>query len=183
MANWTILDLQEHAGYMRGYACLVLAASSHYGIPVDIIFGLGSRETGWQDITGDGGHGRGIMQIDDRTWRPEAIWNDPRQPIPRPAWVTSNNASDPGANIAFACALLREDLDVFLFRNEPQDLNVLMPRRDPMSWALAAYNCGLGAEEYIQSHNLDPDAHTTHRDYSADILSRAQWWRTLQWAS
>src|SRR3954462_7514492 len=63
----------------------VAAASKKYGIPPEVLFGVMMRETGGRNIVGDGGHGRGLMQIDDRS---------------HGAWLASHNGGmDPASNI------------------------------------------------------------------------------------
>jgi hypothetical protein len=38
-----------------------------YGLPRCLLYAVGSRETNLRDVTGDGGHGRGVFQLDDRS--------------------------------------------------------------------------------------------------------------------
>jgi len=38
-----------------------------YGLPVALLYALGSRETNLTNETGDGGHGHGVFQLDDRS--------------------------------------------------------------------------------------------------------------------
>lgn len=47
---------------------LLDAAAQRYGIPADILKGVAYQESGWRaDASSfDGGHGKGVMQIDDR---------------------------------------------------------------------------------------------------------------------
>lgn len=61
------------------------AAAEKYGIPPNILKGVAYQESGWRANASsfDGGHGKGIMQIDDRYHefaRTNAVW-DPAQNI------------------------------------------------------------------------------------------------------
>ena len=44
-------------------------AAERYQLPPEILLAIASRETNMRNIIGDGGHGYGIMQIDDRSFR------------------------------------------------------------------------------------------------------------------
>jgi hypothetical protein len=87
---------------------------------------------------GDFGHGRGLMQIDDRA---------------HPEFTAGEDWKDPQANITYGAKLLRS-----LFDAGNGDLRA----------AIAAYNAGPRALKLT-----DPDVITTGRNYSADVLARA----------
>lgn len=87
---------------------------------------------------GDFGHGRGLMQIDDRA---------------HPEFTTGEEWKDPQANITYGSKLLRS-----LYDAGGGDLRA----------AIAAYNAGPRALTLT-----DPDVITTGRNYSADVLARA----------
>ena len=44
-------------------------AEEKYDLPPGLMLAVASRETHMKNIRGDGGHGRGVFQIDDR-WHP-----------------------------------------------------------------------------------------------------------------
>lgn len=44
------------------------ASSRTYNLPEMALYAVASRETGCRNIIGDGGHGRGVLQRDDRSW-------------------------------------------------------------------------------------------------------------------
>jgi Transglycosylase SLT domain len=88
--------------------------------------------------TGDQGHGRGLMQIDDRS---------------HPEFTAGEGWKDPETNITYAAKLLRS-----LYDAGGGDLGA----------AVAAYNAGPRALKLT-----DPDVITTGRNYSADVLARA----------
>ncbi|MEL6613965.1 MAG: transglycosylase SLT domain-containing protein [Bacteroidota bacterium] len=79
-----------------GFDRLFLDAEQKHGVPFSILAAVASRETNMgqtvtADWTGDGGHGRGLMQIDDR-------WHT--------AFVDSTANNDHAANIDYAAGLL-----------------------------------------------------------------------------
>jgi hypothetical protein len=43
------------------------ALELHHGLPRGLLYAVGSRETNLTDKTGDGGHGHGVFQLDDRS--------------------------------------------------------------------------------------------------------------------
>lgn len=108
--------------------------------------------------TGDHGHGRGLMQIDDRAHRGFVAALDD---LLRPLW------QDPAFNVIYGCRLLRRNLDA---------LDGYVPG------ALAAYNAGLGRTRSVLA-KLAPgaseaerlaavDGVTTGSDYASDVLRR-----------
>src|SRR4051794_33761817 len=50
----------------RGWLPLIARAEKRHKLPHGMLLAIASRETNMQDIVGDGGHGRGLFQIDDR---------------------------------------------------------------------------------------------------------------------
>lgn len=126
-----------------------VASSARNGVPLHVLLGVASREThcgaliertGWR---GDAGHGRGVMQIDDRA---------------HPAFVTSHRDDDHAANIEYGAAYLASLARTFGGYTKA---------------ALAAYNAGPGNVQQAVAAGRDPDSVTTGRDYGADVLSRA----------
>jgi len=104
--------------------------------------------------TGDGGHGLGLMQLDDRFHpglkeQPE-LWGNA-------AWNTLTGAGELADRFRRAV-----------------EVAALAPSRR-LEYALAAYNADaervfLGAGDPADN----PDVHTTGGDYSADVLARAE---------
>jgi soluble lytic murein transglycosylase-like protein len=108
--------------------------------------------------TGDQGHGRGLMQIDDR-WHAD--------------WIRLGVWKNPGANILKGAEILRGGIDFFLKRDDP----------DADFCGIAAYNCGPGgvlrairalpSTVSIETRRQHIDARTTGDDYAKDVLRRA----------
>jgi hypothetical protein len=71
------------------------AASKKYGVPPEIAKAVAYQETGWANIPGDGGHGKGIMQIDDRSH----------------AFANTDQAWNPAANIDYGVRLLKQNYE------------------------------------------------------------------------
>ena len=122
-------------------------ASGRYNIPVALLLAIASRESNMglsldENWAGDNGNGIGIMQI-DRRYHPE---------------FTSNHAgSDHPANIDYGARFLSELIRQFDGQLQP---------------AVAAYNAGASRVRSAISSDLHPDAVTTGRDYSSDVLNR-----------
>lgn len=104
--------------------------------------------------TGDGGHGRGLCQIDDRTWGD---------------WIKHNDWGDPLTNMRKGLSVLRDT------KGYLRSL-VSMPGVDKSTFlrcVLAAYNCGPSNARKGLIHHGDPDHFTAHGNYSAWILAKA----------
>jgi soluble lytic murein transglycosylase-like protein len=101
--------------------------------------------------TGDGGHGRGLMQVDDR-YHKDFCATD--------AW------KDPYRNITKGAEILHDAVGFFAQRGFA----------GPMLWrcAIAGYNAGCGAvlRAVQNSAPPNPDIATTGYDYSSWVLSR-----------
>jgi hypothetical protein len=110
--------------------------------------------TGEPDGVGDGGHGRGLMQIDDR-------WHIP--------FIQSGDWTDPFYNIDYAANLLTDN--VMLVSRKKASYGLPGPQG---AWqiAIAGYNCGMGNMAKVAKAGLDVDAKTTGRNYSKDVLAR-----------
>ena len=75
------------------------AAAKKYGIPLSVLLGVARQETGLRNIVGDGGHGRGVMQIDDR-WHAD--------------WLSKHHGgADIGANIDYGASLLAQNFATY----------------------------------------------------------------------
>jgi hypothetical protein len=145
------------------------AAAKYSWLKPSVIGGIGSRESGWGRLlsppgpggTGDGGHGRGIMQIDDRFHQ---------------SFIGSGRWSNPKDNITYA-------IDEVLARNyDYLDFNTALDDQELLRGAIAAYNAGLGNVLDALAQGLDVDYYTTGQDYSWDVLNRAGWFQLNGWA-
>lgn len=137
------------------------------GVGPALLLAMGSRETNLANIVGDGGHGRGWLQIDDRffatwlsrhagcasgTWRPQFASALPRGRVPTLTHSTLQAIEILHGNVAFAASRK-------------------LPANERMRFAVAAYNSGAGNAIHAFGAG-DVDAHTAHGDYSADVFQR-----------
>jgi hypothetical protein len=147
------VDKQINTLQDRGYLPYFEAAAQRHNVSLSILLGIASHESRMglaldANFTGDGGHGRGLMQIDDR-WHAD--------------FLATHANDDHEAIIDYAANLLRSNLDTF-----DQDYTK----------ALAAYNAGAGNVRKAIRNGLPADAYTTpykagRGPYSGDIIERA----------
>ena len=128
-------------------------AEEKYDLPPGLMLAVASRETQMRNIRGDGGHGRGVFQIDDR-WHPD--------------WLAKHagpSGVPPVRDAAFYAASL-------IAANIAEARRAGVPKDDQVRVALAGYNAGMNRaiSDYKSSGN--PDARTTGGDYSRDVLGR-----------
>jgi len=137
------------------------------GIGAALLLALGSRETNMRNIAGDGGHGRGWLQIDDRFHREFLATHrgcDSGSFTP-----THDSAAANGrvptltAGTIYAIGLLRANMR-FARSNGVPEAKVLR-------FAVAAYNAG-AAGALAGLEEGDVDGRTTGRDYSKDVFAR-----------
>jgi len=138
----------------RGWAPLLVRAEKRHKLPNGMLLAIASRETNMQDIVGDGGHGRGLFQIDDR------FHGD---------WLAQHGA--PGAGTTphikdaaeYAAALLASNVVYAQGKGVRADLLV--------KFAASAYNAGCGGA-YSGFQGGDSDRKTAGGDYGADVIAR-----------
>jgi soluble lytic murein transglycosylase-like protein len=134
----------------------VESAAAHTGLAPELIAAIMDRESlgGMALIpkgpagTGDHGHGRGLMQVDDRAF-PDFC-------------AESSQWSSPETNIAFGARVLRRNLQAF---------------SGDVPCAIAAYNAGIRRVQRLLAMSPQPsveqlDELTTGRDYVSDVLDR-----------
>jgi soluble lytic murein transglycosylase-like protein len=70
MTGWAEEDLrrQFQRAKKNGWLQTFKKAAEKYDFPPEVLLAIASRETNMRNIIGDGGHGYGIMQIDDRSF-------------------------------------------------------------------------------------------------------------------
>jgi len=150
MPKWKPSDIAHQLEYARerGWLPAFYDAAALYRVDPELLMGIASRETNMKNILGDGGHGHGLMQIDDRSF---------------PAWTKSGKWRFAKEGILKGALVLREKWDRALFKK--------VPLADSLKVAVASYNAGDNAvKAYFKNGN--PDARTTGKDYSRDVLSR-----------
>jgi hypothetical protein len=138
---------------------------------------LMSRETNMRNVIGDGGHGRGIVQADDRY---------------QEAWLRSvkgcrNGESTPVYDTAWPKGRVPTISAGAKFAVQTLEANVAEAKRegvrdgDRLFVAVAGYNRGLHGAigAYKQGGRRAVDAGTAHGDYATDVLDRAETLRKL----
>lgn len=150
---------------LQKWAPLATPIALNYGLDPALLLAIVDRESLGGDAlkppgpagTGDGGHGRGLAQLDDRSHPFTSCVDDTGAAL----W------KDPWLNLSYAARLLRRLLDTF---------------HGDTAAALAAYNAGAGrvaralaplpkdATLAERLRVLDPL--TTGRDYASNILAR-----------
>ena len=152
--------LRQQAAESDKWFDVITEGAMRAAVPIAVVWAIGSRESHWglaleptgPTGTGDFGHGRGLMQIDDR-WHKDFIASG--------KWV------DPVDNILYGCDVLRDNVRVFR----------AIARSNWLRCSLAAYNCGMGNVRRALTAGRDVDYYTASRNYSADVLSRAGWFQ------
>lgn len=142
-------------GHLAQYADQFLAGELCYGVPATLLAAVCDRESRGGTLlnppgpggTGDSGHGRGLMQIDDRSHGSYLLgkFSDGV-----PLWKS------PSFNVLYAAWLLRTNYN-----------------KTNGSWAaaVAAYNAGLPRVlKVLPNGNLD--GLTTGGNYVSDVLAR-----------
>jgi peptidoglycan hydrolase-like protein with peptidoglycan-binding domain len=138
----------------RGWGAILGQAEQRHKLPAGILLAIASRETNMEDIVGDGGHGRGLFQIDDRA---------------HGDWLAQHGAGGPGtipplAEAAELAATLLDQNRAFAKSNGVAADHVLV-------FAVSAYNAGPGGA--LAGHRSgDSDRRTTGGDYGHDVLER-----------
>lgn len=133
------------------------AASLATGVDPVLLAAIMDRETNGGDAkgyeprgspagTGDGGHGRGLMQIDDRA---------------HAAFCSGDLWRRSDFNVLYGAHVLKEALYAFSGRELP---------------ALCAYNAGAVRVRRAMGAGRTPDSVTTGGDYGTDVLSRRDVW-------
>lgn len=166
-ATWDKHLLQE-LEELKKYEAFVKKAAQVYSIPASVLAAIGALESRWglalsppgSAGTGDGGHGRGLMQIDDR-------WHVPF--IQSGKWVEANE------NIAYGAAVLKNSID-YIGKQAQMDMSQALLRA-----GIAGYNCGPARALQALRQGLDVDYYTARRNYSQQILNRAGWFQLHGW--
>ncbi|XP_074486639.1 lysozyme g-like isoform X1 [Sebastes fasciatus] len=148
---------QTDAGRMEKYRSKINTVGGKYGIAPALIAAIISRESragnalnnGW----GDGGNAWGLMQVDVN---------------PNGGGHTKCGGWDSEEHLCQGTEILVHFIG--RIRNKFPSWNT----EQQLKGGIAAYNMGDG-----NVHSYDNvDAHTTGKDYSSDVVARAQWYKT-----
>jgi hypothetical protein len=133
----------------------ILAVERRAELPRALLLAIASRETHFRNVAGDGGHGRGVFQIDDRS---------------HGEWLRRHGAGAPGAvpSVEDAAAYAAEILAGNLAYGRSKGLS----GERLLRFAVSAYNAGAGGAWRGLAERGDPDARTAHGNYGKDVLER-----------
>lgn len=171
LANWNPNDIQNQfqRAVNNNWIAAFRKAAADYHFPAEVLMGIASRETNMQSIVGDGGHGYGMMQIDDRSfpdWCHSGAWRDVGACIQKGALVLDSKREQIRSGQGKTLSIGGES---FQGKSNLSD-------DDLLRMAISAYNCGLWAY-YNFSTDRDIDRFSTGHDYSADTLKRVALFR------
>lgn len=149
------LKAQVDGARLSGLAVICSTAERSRNLPAGLLLAIASRETNCVDKLGDGGHGRGVFQIDDRAHR---------------AWIDANAGPKGLPPIAaaaeYAAGILASGLAAAS--------RLQLAGDGAIKFGAAAYNAGEGgATKGFREHG-DPDHRTAHGNYGDDVLTRLQ---------
>jgi hypothetical protein len=177
--------MEKDLKYIREFEPLIREISLGFGLNPAIVAAVISRESGGGRLlrgpngermkpgqmffrgTGDRGHGRGLMQIDDRFWKGALDLGGDSTEEDAWAWAPFN--------IAMGCFVLRDAYD--FAEKKIKERGDLVERA-----ALAMYNAGPRAVR-LAARGGDPDSVTHGGDYGRDVMKRAGWLANVTFAS
>jgi hypothetical protein len=138
------------------------------------LMGIGSRETNldpkWLKKAGDGGHGYGLLQADDRSfpgWIATGEWHNAESGIHKGAEILMMKWHDMSE-----CAGQRVSVKGKTFTGPK------LSGFKAQQAVISSYNCGRWAL-YAAANGKDVDSYSTGKDYSSDVIDRARIFREL----
>ncbi len=166
------LQIEYERAKKLGWLPYFQEAATKYDIPVEILMGIGSRETELNpyylkhpgDYRDGTYHGYGLMQMDIGSypdWISQGHWKDARDCILKGAEVLNAKRQE-----------IQDGQGKKLTVGKQEYTGAKISGADLLRVAIAAYNSGAWAY-YNYSTGHDPDRFTTGKDYSKDVLRRA----------
>jgi hypothetical protein len=166
----THLEAQvEHFGHHRREALRkALAALRAPHVSRGLALAIGSRETNLQNIVGDGGHGRGVFQQDDRFQRDFLAGT---HGCPSGSYRSTWSSALPPGRVPTLTAGCRR-MAAIIESNVAFAIRSGIPKGHRLRFAVAAYNAGAGGALRGWQEARDVDRHTAGLDYSQDVFER-----------
>jgi hypothetical protein len=154
------------------------AATAEHFSP-ELLLAIAYRESGlnprYLRVAGDNGHGHGLMQIDDRSfkaWTDAGHWKNARDGILKGAEVLASHRDSVKALSGKSFNVTTHDGHTY------SAVGKAMNDEELLAVTVAAYNSGLWAY-YHFSKGHDVDQGTTGKNYSKDVLGHVSRFRTL----
>lgn len=139
------------------------------GIGPLLIMAMGWRESRLHNVVGDGGHGRGWLQIDDRAWHD---WLSHVPGVKSGTWDQhdGHSAVYPG-HCPYMSRATQKAIDI-LRANMAMAKQFGIPAAVRLQFAVAAFNCGAGnaLNAYRRGGINNIDRYTFQGNYSHDVL-------------
>jgi len=143
------------------YADVIKQVAAEQSVDPFVLTAIGEQETHWGTARGYQGtsgpsiigldqHGRGLMQIDDRTWGD---------------WVSANDWTDPYTNVTQGAKVYAQALSYFQKKGLVGDAAIQA--------ALAAYNAGPGRVWSAIQAGESPDSVTAPGNYGSAVYAAA----------
>jgi tape measure domain-containing protein len=150
-------------------------AEASSGFDLATLLGIASRETNIKNIIGDRGRGVGMMQVDigtDAAFKAAGKWKDAGVAIERGAQILQQKMQQ-------LISLAGKEVTIKDRKGRAYTFTVPKLEGEQLrQTAIAAYNSGLWAAYHV-SKGRSPDYGTTGKDYSADVMARADQFRAL----
>jgi peptidoglycan hydrolase-like protein with peptidoglycan-binding domain len=148
------LSAELERAHNQGWDRLFADAEKAKGLAPGILLAVASQETDMNDVVGDGGHGRGLFQIDDRSHRDF---------LARFGADRAGGKPPVAEAVKYASALLAWTID-YGRQNGVREA-------DRLKFGLSGYNAGAGGA--LKGYQAgDSDARTTGADYGRSVLAR-----------
>lgn len=165
----------------------IMQVANEDGVSPWLIAGILNRESAFglalrSDMTGDQGHGRGLMQIDDRYHGP---------------WLAANDWKNPYLNIKKGVEIYKMNVAYFSRQSigfiyipiqvaarlgvASGNYNDPRPLKDELliQASLAAYNAGPSGVLMALAAGKSPDTMTTGGNYGDDVMTKMNNWSDL----
>ncbi|MEK6860553.1 MAG: hypothetical protein AABY07_01155 [Nanoarchaeota archaeon] len=141
---------------------LLQSAAEYEKLPYEYVLAVASRETGIRNIIGDHGHGKGVIQIDDR-------WHEIARrlnPITKPKDFINYGVSLLSANYKWA----QKQYPLIKYKWAGVDAWLKI--------GAASYNTGL-IRAQLGAKLGDCDKYTTGKNYGKDVMERMNMFKKL----
>lgn len=165
-----LLKKQFDQASQKGYVEMIEKIAKERGHSPALGLAIASRETGLRNIVGDNGNGYGLFQVDKRTdpnFAASGAWKDPEAAIRRGFEIYEEKVNSLIRNAGKQMTIKDRSGKAYSF-TVPK-----LEGAELQQTALGMYNSGWWAA-YHKSKGRSPDAGTWNKNYSADVLNRAE---------